>query len=207
MIRKGPLKKGPLFFKEANMVLRIFISALSLLLVAGCQYPFEFGSENEIRQEVLAQDASFGDVLKKKAELDESIAGLKSDLSSKENETRSKILTLKRELDSEKEKILTKIKDLDRQFDPYRIEMKQKVMEFSAELKLREASLTATNRMISKLKKLVEQNSESKDMTEEVSKWQEKITRRSNTAESLKEEISYLRKKIRLVRLKLKLIR
>jgi hypothetical protein len=189
------------------MALRILISVLSLLLVAGCQYPLEFSSENEIRQEVLAQDSSFGNILKKKAELDENIAGLKSDLSGKENEARSKILILKRELSLEKEKTSTRIKELNKRFDPYRIEMKQKIMEFSAELKLREASFTATNRMISKLKKLVEQNSESKDMAEEVSKWQEKIARQSDIAESLKENVSHLRKKIRLVRLKLKLIR
>ncbi len=188
------------------MVFRILISALALLLVTGCQYPLEFSSASEIRQEVLAQDASFGDILKKKAELDEKIAGLKSDLSSKENEARSKVLTLKRGLNAEKKDILTKIKDLDRQFDPYRIELKQKIMEFSAELRLKEASLTATNRMISKLNKLVEQNSESSDMIEEVSKWQEKITHQSNIAESLTEEISYLSKEMRLVRLKLKLI-
>jgi len=189
------------------MALRLLTFALSLLLIAGCQYPFEFSSESEIRQEVLAQDASFGEVLKKKAELDENVAGLKSDLSGKDNETRAKILTLKRELDVEREKIVTRIKELDRQFDPYRVEMRQKVMEFSAELKLREASLTATNRMISKLNKLVEQNSESKNMTAEVSKWQEKITTQSNTAQNLKEEIANLRKEIRLVQLKLKLIR
>jgi len=189
------------------MVLRIFISVLLLLLAAGCQYPLEFSSENEIRQEVLAQDPSFGNILKKKAELDENIAGLKSDLSSKENEARSKMLVLKNELSLEKERILAEIKEFDKRFDPYRIEMKQKIMEFSAELKLREASLTATNRMISKLKKLVEQNSESEDMAEEVSKWQEKITHQSDIAESLKENASHLRDKIRLVRLKLKLIR
>ena len=189
------------------MELKIFIPVLSLLLVAGCQYPLEFSTESEMRQEVLAQDASFGDTLKKKAELDEGIASLKSDLSSKENDTRSKMLALKREFNSEKEKIVTKIKELDRRFDPYRVELRQKVMEFSAELKLRESSLSATNKMVLKLNKLVEQNSESKDMVEEVSKWQEKITRQSNTAESLREEITHLRKEIRLVRLKSKLIR
>ncbi len=204
---RGPYNKGPLFFKKAKMVLRIFISVLLLILAAGCQYPLEFSSENEIRQEVLAQDPSFGDTLKKKSELDESIASLKSDLSAKENEARSKILVLKNELSLQREKILTKIKELDKRFDPYRIEMKQKIMEFSAELKLREASLTATNRMISKLKKLVEQNSESEDMKEEIFKWQEKITRQSDISESLKENASHLRDKIRLVRLKLKLIR
>ena len=193
--------------KDANMVFKVLISALLTLLAAGCQYPFEFSSEGEARQEVLAQDASFGGILKKKAELDENIAGLKSDLSKKENQTRSKIMALKREHSLEKEKILTRVKELDRQFDPYRIEMKQKIMEFSAELKLREASLSATNRMISKLRKLVEQNSESEDMAKDISKWQEKITLQSNIAESLKEEISHLRKEIRLVRLKLKLIR
>jgi len=61
--------------------------------------------------------------------------------------------------------------------------------------------------MVLKLNKLVEQNSESKDMVEEVSKWQDKITCQSNTAESLREEITHLRKEIRLVRLKSKLIR
>ncbi len=189
------------------MGLRIFISALFLFLVAGCQFPLEFSSESEIRQEVLSQDASFGDVLKKKAELDEKIAGLRSDLSGKENEARSKILALKRGLSLGKETIVTRIKELDRQFDPYRVEMRQKVMELSAELKLREASLSATNKMILKLGKLVEQNSESKDMVEEVSKWQEKITHQSNIVEGLREEMTHLRKEIRLVRLKLKLIR
>ncbi len=49
------------------MELKIFIPVLSLLLVAGCQYPLEFSTESEMRQEVLAQDASFGDTLKKKS--------------------------------------------------------------------------------------------------------------------------------------------
>ncbi len=189
-----------MFFKKS-------IAVICLLLMAGCRYPFEFKSEGEIREEVLADDPSFSSILKQKAELDENIAGLKSDLSSKENAVNAKILALKRDFASEKDKILNRIKELDRQFDPYRLEMKQKIMELSAELKLKESSLSATNRMVSKLKKLVEQNSGSEDMKADISKWQVKIEAQSRTAEALRQEIADLRKKIRIVRLKLKLIR
>lgn len=188
------------------MVYRIAVFIACLLALTGCQYPFEFGSESEIREEVLSKDPSFKSVLKQKAELDAKIAGLKSELANKENSIKSQILGLKRQLSAEKGKTSADIRELERQFEPYRLEMKQKIMELNAELKLRESSLSATNKMVSKLRKLIEQNSAAEGMKEEISEWQAKIDSQSLIAENLQNDIAGLRKKIRLTRLKLKLI-
>ena len=178
-----------------------------LLLSGGCQYPFEFASEKEIREEVLSQDPSFGGLLKKKATIDEEITSLKSEVSKKANEINAKISTLKRELLLAKEHNTAIAKELDQQLDPFRIELNQKSMELMAELKLKESSLSSTRSMITRLRKMIEQSSSAEEMASEVPKWQDKIKYHSQQADNLQKEVTDLRSEIRLIRLKSKLLK
>ncbi len=189
------------------MFYRLVILVTLLVFLSGCQYPFEFRSETEIREEVLEQDPSFGAILKHKAEMDEQIGELKSELNTKVNEIDSKVLTLKRELSSTRDQINTKIVELNQQLDPDRIELKQHLMELTSELKLRESSLSATNKMIARLNKLIKQSSLDENMADEVSKWQDKIGLLVQQARAFESDIISTREKIKLLRLKLKLIK
>ena len=185
------------------LILIIFFS----LALTGCQYPFEFRTEKEIREEILGKDPSFAQVLDKKGKLDEEIRVILEDFNAKRIDLNSEILILKKELKIAKNESDTKIKEIDSQLLPFREELEQKVRELITELKLKESSLYATKKMIAKFNKLLEERSSSENLAKESSKWQDKIAALKIQAEELEEEVSSIRDKVHLNRLKLKLLK
>ena len=186
---------------------RLTVIILAVILLAGCQYPIDFRSEEEIKEDVLGQDPSFGTILGKKAVIDTKMAELRSQLNAKKAEIDSSILVLRREYTSVKENITTNIKELDSQIEPYRQELIERIRSLSAQLKLKESSLSATNKMINRLDKLVVEGKTSKELSKEAPRWKEKIVDLNKQAKELEEEISTDRTKLRLNRLKLRLIK
>jgi len=184
----------------------LFLLLVVLLAVSGCRYPFEFKPKEEIKGEVLEKEPSFSSVLEKKAELDKQVKALRMELSNEKGRTNSKILTLKQELQATAARINSSIKKLDAQLDIHRIGLKSEIKELVVELKLKESSLGATNKNIAKLQNLIERGDESENLAEEAPKWQEKIPALRAQAQELETEVSSLRKKIHLNRLKLKLL-
>jgi chromosome segregation ATPase len=187
--------------------LPLFFLYSALILISGCRYPFDLRLESEMRQEVIESDPSFSAILDKKAELDEKITELRSGLSLSANEIKSKILALKRELSLLRQETTGRTEAISRELDPHRSEIRQNLMELSAEYKLRQSSLSAINRMIAGLKRLSKQSGQISDSGDDVSKWQEKIDYQSRQADILRQEISTLRQEIRILRFKQKLLR
>ncbi|MFA5068928.1 MAG: hypothetical protein WC487_02285 [Candidatus Omnitrophota bacterium] len=177
-----------------------------LMTVSGCQYPFEFKSDAEIRQEVLDADPAFEEVLQRRAKLDEEIALLNSKQDMNADEIAAKILILKKELQSSKKAVSDHILSLNAQLDPQRSEIKHAVMELSTELRLKQSSLSAVRKMISDLNKLNNGNVIQDQSRDDASRLREKIDDQQRQADVLKGDISVLREKIRLLRLKLKLL-
>lgn len=190
-----------------KQVLSAFCLCLMIIFMPGCQYAFEFRPDSEIRQEVIEQDPSFANVLKKKSELDEKINSLNSELSLKANEVKSKILALRRELSVFKEHTIKQIDFFNSQLDPDRSDIDQMLLELSAEYRLKQSSLAAINKMIDGLKKLSQQSQQAADSADDASKWQDKINYQAQQADILKQEIDILRNDIRLLRLKQRLLR
>jgi uncharacterized protein YdcH (DUF465 family) len=177
-----------------------------IILLSGCQYPFEFRSTSEIRQEVLDNDPAFESVLQKKAEIDEKIASLNAEQSLKAREIESRMLSLKRELQLSRQNAAERVASLESQLDPQRSEIKQRITEFSTELKLNQSSLSAVRKMIADLNRLKGQRPAQEQETEDSLRLREKIETQQRQAESLTQDIADLRAKIRLLRLKLKLL-
>lgn len=188
------------------MAYKVFILFLIVISIAGCQYPFEFKTASEIRQEVLDNDPAFEEILRKKTELDEKIASLNSEQSLKAGEIESRMLALRKELQMSKENAAQRIALLNSQLDPYRSEIKQRIMEFSTELRLKQSSLSAVYKMISDLNKLSKQNPVQEAGTEDALRLRDKINYQQQQADTLKQDIAELRAKIRLLRFKLKLL-
>jgi hypothetical protein len=188
------------------MVFKFLAYFFVIILLSGCQYPFEFRSASEIRQEVLDSDPAFETVLQKKAELDEKIASLNAEQSLKAREIESRMLALKRELQLSKENAAKQISLLKSQLDPQRSEIRQRITEFSTEFKLNQSSLSAVRKMIADLDKLKGQRPAQDMETEDSLRLREKIETQERQAESLTQDIADLRAKIRLLRLKLKIL-
>jgi hypothetical protein len=188
------------------MVFKFLASFFTIILLSGCQYPFEFKSASEIRQEVLDNDPAFEDVLHKKAELDEKIASLNAEQSLKAREIESRTLALRRELQLSKENLAERIALLNSQLDPQRSGIRQRIMEFSTELKLKKSSLSAVQKMIADLNRLSRQGPVHETETKDILRLQDKIDTQQMQADSLTQDIAGLRAKIRLLRLKLRLL-
>jgi hypothetical protein len=188
------------------MAYKLLICFLLILLLSGCQYPFEFKSASEIRQEVLEHDPAFESVLRVKTELDEKIASLNVEQSLKAREIESRMLSLKRELQLSKENTAERIAILHSQLDPQRSEIKQRIMEFSTEFKLKQSSLSAVRKMIAELNRLIKQGPEHEQDSEDNLRLRDKIDAQQRQADILMQDIAGLRAEIRLLRFKLKLL-
>jgi len=185
----------------------LIIAIIVPLAATGCQYPFEFRTQEEIRDEVLDRDPLFASLLDKKSGIDEKIKGLREEISIKKGEINSKVLVLKQELNVFRQQTDSRIKELDAQLSPYREELKQKIQELVIELKLKESSASAANKMALKLEKIVEQGSTSESLAKEAPKWQNKITSLRSQIQELETELASIRQKINLIRLKLRLLK
>jgi len=185
----------------------LIIAIIVPLVAMGCQYPFEFRTQKEIRDEVLDRDPLFASLLDKKSGIDEKIKGLREELGIKKGEINSKVLVLKQELSFSRQQTDSRIKELDAQLTPYREELKQKIQELVIELKLKESSVSAANKMALKLEKMVAQGSTSESLAKEAPKWQNKIASLRSQIQELETGIVSIREKIRLIRLKLRLLK
>jgi len=188
------------------MAYKIFIPLLIAILISGCQYPLEFKSASEIRQEVLDNDPAFGEILQKKTELDEKITSLNSEQSLNAREIESRMLALRKEMQAAKENVAQRTALLSSQLDPYRLEIKQRIMEFSTELRLKQSSLSAARKMIVDLNKLTKQIPVQATGTEDSLRLRDKIDTQHQQVDTLTQDITELRAKIRLLRFKLKLL-
>lgn len=173
----------------------------------GCQYPFEFKTGNEIREEVLNSDPSFAEVLDKKTKLDEEVRILLEDFTAKKRELDNKAIMLRKELKIAKEDFNNGIKKIDSQLTPYRQKLQEDIKGLVTELKLKESSLSATRKMIAGFEKLLGQSPSSENIAKESAKWKDKIASLKVQAEELEKEVSHTSDKISLNRLKLKLLK
>lgn len=185
----------------------IIVVMIAGLMFAGCQYPFEFRTQEEIKDEVLGKDSSFASLLDRKTKIDEKVKGLRQELIIKKSEINSKVLVLKQELDTFRQQIDSRIKELDAQLIPYREDLKQRINELVIELKLKESSVSAAKKTVLKFERIVEQGSSSEDLAKETPKWQDKIASLKSQIKELETEISSVREKINLNRLKLRLLK
>jgi|GEM_PF-946885 len=188
------------------MAYKVFISFLIVISISGCQYPLEFKSASEIRQEVLDNDPLFAEILRKKTELDGKITSLNSEQSLKAGEIEARMLALRKELQAAKENAAQRTALLNSQLDPYRLEIKQRIMEFSTELRLKQSSLSAVRKMIVDLNKLTKQIPVQATDTEDSLRLRDKIDAQYQQIDTLTQDITELRAKIRLLRFKLKLL-
>ncbi|MDD5504345.1 MAG: hypothetical protein PHV77_03400 [Candidatus Omnitrophica bacterium] len=188
------------------MVYKVFIFFIVIMLVSGCQYPFELKPDSEIRQEVLEFDPDFEQALQKRAKLDEEIALLRSKQQLNASQIETKILSLKDELRSSKRDISSQILSLNAQLDPQRSEIKRSIMELSTELRLKQSSFSAVRKMILDLNRLNGKDSVQDQPSGDSSRLREKISAHQEQADTLMRDISVLREKIRLLRFKLKLL-
>jgi DNA repair exonuclease SbcCD ATPase subunit len=195
------------FLVRGHMDYRSFILCLTMILVSGCQYPFEFISAGEMRQEVLDDDPAFAEILQKKTGLDEEITSLNSGQALKAREIESELSTLKRELQLSGQHTARRIASLDSQLDADRSDIKQRIMEFSTEIRLKRSSLSAVHKMIADLDKLSKQQPAQEAVTEDSLRLRDKIDYQRHQADILKHDIEELGKKIRLLRFKLRLLR
>ncbi|MFC1806999.1 hypothetical protein ACFL0T_01335 [Candidatus Omnitrophota bacterium] len=188
-------------------ILLLILPMVMTPLLAGCQYPFEFRTEEEIRIEVLGVDPAFVEVLNEKEEVDEQIRSLNSELKGRHNDINNQILALKNELDTFSKSTKEKVRDINSRLDPHREVLKQNTKELITELKVKERSMSATEKMISRLNNLLDKSSESENLAKEVPKWQNKIASLKLQSQELQKEVSLIRDKIRQNRLKLKLLK
>jgi hypothetical protein len=186
---------------------RLALFAVFLTVLTGCQYPFEFRSEEEIKEEVLCADPSFADILGEKVSVDTKTEGLRNEYDEKSQIITSKIVAFKKDLEYLRKSTSQKIQELNSQLDPYREELSHRISELVTELKLKESSLAATKKMITRLDKMVEESDTSENLSRESTKWQGKIESLKVQAQELTEAIASLRENIRLNRLKLRLLR
>jgi chromosome segregation ATPase len=180
---------------------------LLLLVTAGCQRPFELRPRSEIVNEVLLSDPSFSVLLDKKAKIDEETISLRSTLNDRTRLLSEEIAKLKQELSKAKEETDERIKAINAELDPYREELKKDIDCLVAELKLKESNLSSANKAIARLNKLSDKGSAPEDRGEAPPAWADEISSLHAHAQELEKDISSLRKKIRLNRLKLKMLK
>lgn len=203
---RTPAQQGCLRYLLTKCLAPLLI-ILSLLWFEGCQFPFEFRTQEEIRKEVLDKDPAFSDILDEKAKLDEQIKALKVEFEDKKKLIEKKISSLKEELKSAKEYTDSRIRAIDSQLGPPREELKLKIKKLAAELKLKESSLAATKKAIAKFTKLTQEKGSSENLPKEAPSPQDNISSLKIQAQELERDVSFLRAEIRINRLKLKLLK
>ncbi|MFH1867750.1 MAG: hypothetical protein ABH843_02150, partial [Candidatus Omnitrophota bacterium] len=135
-----------------------FTAAVMLLMLTGCQRPFEFRTEEEITNEVLSKDPAFANILEQKSKVDEQINTLKADFGNRNRILSEQISSLKNKLKFAKEDMDENVRLINSKLDPCRDELTQRIKGLAAELKLKESSLSATNKTITSYSKLSQSN-------------------------------------------------
>ena len=185
-------------------ILIIFLS----LGASGCQKPMiYFKSQESLEEEVLSKDPGFAYTIKKKSDLDKQINDLKSGFSQKRKKVKDYINRLKQELSAERSQLDNRLKEIYAELAPERDALIKENKNLTKELKLRKSSLFVTNKMVDKFNKLLDHALGPDNLSEEIEKWRKKIASLKTQAEELSGEISVLRERIELNRLKLKFLK
>ncbi|MFH1645153.1 MAG: hypothetical protein ABIB11_01915 [Candidatus Omnitrophota bacterium] len=201
-------KRGALKIRKAPFLIKkiVVCSVLSYFFLTGCSSRLTLENETELVNQILQKDAEFVDVVENKALVDKKIKLLKAELSEKKSQIRDSIEVLKKSLKEAELGVLDQIRDEQSELNSIKVELADKIKELSKELRLKEASLNATIKMTDKFRNLAEQGSSLKDIKKEASKWRTKIASLNEQADQIQKEIGFIKEKLELNKLKMKLL-
>ena len=192
---------GVLTLKLFKLSNSITLCCVLLVLISGCT-PITVSEEQ--KNQILASDEGFKNVLEMKDDLDAQLKDLRSQFLSQRNIYESKVLTLRQEFGAKKAQFYSQTDQIKQKLNPQREKISAQIAALEEELRNRLKGLKAVKGMLKQAKDIVEGKISQDFSQEDKEEWRKRFDFLTEESVKASKEISGLKEKLYILKLKMR---
>jgi len=163
-------------------------------------------SEMTIKEDVLARDPGFAEILEKKEAVDASVGEQNRLLREKEEEYREKMLVLKSELKEIRSQVRSRISGFEGSLEPEILALDENIDFLKEALREKKRLYDDLNKTSMSIERMIKKNEDVVELNAEIERWYERLASLRGQMIPLREDISQMENKLELEKKKRRLL-